>query len=238
MFHRRLTKGDTVWYHETMYPLLQGYDSVEMDVDLEIGGTDQEFNMLIGRELLKKMKGKEKYVLTTPMIMGTDGKQMSKTSGNCVWLGDMYGKLLSIPDTQIISYMSNVTDIPLDEIGETEKNLQNGRFNPLDAKKKLALAVVTQLHSEGDAKKAQAYFEKTFQEGKLPVKGLEVRVENKINVIDAAAVSAGSKSEAKRLLTQNALDVNGKTITDPKEYLQVGDILKVGKKDFVKIVEK
>src|SRR3989344_9353418 len=88
MFQKRLDSGDTVWYHETMYPLLQGYDSVAMDVDLEIGGTDQEFNMLIGRELQRKMNNREKFVLTTPMIMGTDGKQMSKSSGNCIWLND------------------------------------------------------------------------------------------------------------------------------------------------------
>ncbi|TSC56848.1 MAG: tyrosyl-tRNA synthetase [Parcubacteria group bacterium Greene0416_39] len=102
MFQRRIGQGDTVWYHETMYPLLQGYDSVVMDVDLEIGGTDQEFNMLIGRELQRKMKNREKYVLTYPMIMGTDGKQMSKTTGNCVWLDDtaqdMFGKIMSMPD--------------------------------------------------------------------------------------------------------------------------------------------
>ena len=93
-FQRRIDAGNTVWYHETMYPLLQGYDSVAMDVDLEIGGSDQEFNMLIGRELLRKMKNKEKYVLTTPMILGTDGQQMSKTTGNCVWLDDTSGDML------------------------------------------------------------------------------------------------------------------------------------------------
>jgi len=115
MFQERLERGDTVWANETLYPLLQGYDSVVMDVDLEIGGTDQTFNMLIGRELLRKMRGKEKYVLTVPMILGTDGKQMSKTSGNCVWLDDepaeMYGKLMSLPDEQINSYLDSVTDI-------------------------------------------------------------------------------------------------------------------------------
>ncbi|MCR4263632.1 MAG: tyrosine--tRNA ligase, partial [Candidatus Roizmanbacteria bacterium] len=96
-FQKRIERGDTVWSHETLYPLLQGYDSVAMDVDLEIGGTDQTFNMLVGRELMQKMRGKEKFVLTTPMILGTDGQQMSKSTGNCVWLDDspqdMYGKI-------------------------------------------------------------------------------------------------------------------------------------------------
>src|SRR3990170_9086354 len=98
MFQERLKRGDTVWAHETLYPLLQGYDSVALDVDLEIGGTDQEFNMLIGRELQHKMKGRDKFVLTVPMILGTDGGQMSKTTGNCIWLDDtpedMFGKIM------------------------------------------------------------------------------------------------------------------------------------------------
>src|SRR3990167_4748369 len=117
MFTRRINSGDTVWYHETMYPLLQGYDSVVMEVDLEIGGTDQEFNMLIGRELQRKMNNREKFVLTVPMILGTDGGQMSKTTGNCVWLDDtaieMFGKIMSLPDSQILPYLELVTDIPL-----------------------------------------------------------------------------------------------------------------------------
>lgn len=124
-FTRRIKAGDTVWYHETMYPLLQGYDSVVMDVDLEVGGTDQEFNMLVGRELQKKMNNREKWVLTTPMIVGTDGRQMSKTSGNCVWLDDepseMFGKLMRLPDEHMWSYLELVTDVPMDEI----KNLES-----------------------------------------------------------------------------------------------------------------
>ena len=109
MFQRRLKKGDTVWTHEILYPLLQGYDSVALNVDLEIGGTDQTFNMLIGRELLKKMKNKEKFVLTFPLILGIDGQPMSKTKGNCVWIEDspeeMFGKLMSIPDSLIGDYL-------------------------------------------------------------------------------------------------------------------------------------
>jgi tyrosyl-tRNA synthetase len=242
MFQRRLDRGDTVWYHETMYPLLQGYDSVEMDVDLEIGGTDQEFNMLVGRELMKKMKNKNKYILTTPMIMGIDGNQMSKSTGNCVWLddlpNDMYGKLLSIPDTQIITYMTLATDLSMEEIGETEKNLQNDSINPLDAKKRLADAVVTQLHSKSDANIAREHFESTFQKGKLPKETLVIEVDDKINIIDAVAKVTGSRSVAKRLLSQNALDKNGVVVTTPNEQLLNGDILKIGKKDFVRVVKK
>ena len=106
MFQERIKKGDTVWLHETLYPLLQGYDSVALDTDLEIGGTDQVFNMLVGRELQRKMRNREKFVLTCPMLLGIDGKQMSKSSGNCVWLEDspdqMFGKIMSAPDSLII----------------------------------------------------------------------------------------------------------------------------------------
>ncbi len=141
MFQRRMERGDTVWYHETMYPLLQGYDSVVMDVDLEIGGTDQEFNMLVGRELQAKINNREKYVLTVPMISGLDGKQMSKTSDNCVWLSDsaddMFAKIMSVLDSQIVSYMELVTDVPMSRVNEVKKMLNENKIHPMEAKKKI-----------------------------------------------------------------------------------------------------
>jgi tyrosyl-tRNA synthetase len=236
MFQRRLKQGDTVWYHETMYPLLQGYDSVVMDVDLEIGGTDQEFNMLIGRELLHKFKSKEKFVLTTPMILGTNGKQMSKTARNCIWLDErpqeMYTKLMSLVDNQIVTYMKTVTNISMDRIGEVEKSLKDKSLHPIDAKKELALTVVTELHSENKAKEAQDYFEKTFQKGELP--DVEKTVSDKV-LVNAVASVVGSKSKAKRLLPQKAIEVNGKVIEDPNYELKGGEIIRVGKKKFVKV---
>src|SRR3990167_7788256 len=115
MFQERTKRGQTVWTHETLYPLFQGYDSVAMDVDLEIGGTDQTFNMLIGREPQKKMNKREKFVLITPLISGTDGKPMSKSSGNCIWLDDsaseMFGKIMSMADIQIEEYWQMLTDL-------------------------------------------------------------------------------------------------------------------------------
>jgi tyrosyl-tRNA synthetase len=229
MFQRRINAGDTVWYHETMYPILQGYDSVVLDVDLEIGGTDQEFNMLIGRELMKKIKNKEKYVLATPMIMGTD----------CVWLDDkpkdMFGKLMSLPDDQIVPYMKLVTDLPMEEIGETEKNLSQGSMNPLEAKKKLALAVVTQLHSKVDAEKARDNFEKTFSKGQPEFKEIPLVDGSLLGTITFAAKV--SSTEAKRLLSQKAVDVDGVTIVNPKFSLKGGEEIKIGKKIFVKTVK-
>lgn len=237
MFQRRLEKGDTIWYHETMYPLLQGYDSVAMDVDLEIGGTDQEFNMLIGRELQRKMKNKEKFVLTTPMIVGTDGKQMSKSSGNCVWLNDtpndMYTKLMELHDEHIITYMTLVSSMTVERISEIESKLKEGSMHPIDAKKELAIAVVAELHSVNDAKSAQNFFEKTFQEGD-PDFTDTIALKN--NLLDTIAQKFSSKSETKRLIDQNAVTVDGHIISDPKFTLKGGENLKVGKKLFVKVV--
>ncbi|MFH1244506.1 MAG: tyrosine--tRNA ligase, partial [bacterium] len=142
-FTRRIEKGDPVWYHETMYPLLQGYDSVVMDVDLEIGGTDQEFNMLVGRELQHKMHNREKFVLTTPMIPGTDGKKMSKSAGNCIYLddkpADIYTKLMAIQDDLIPTYFELLTDLTMEEIETLDP------AKPVENKKRLAYDLTRQL---------------------------------------------------------------------------------------------
>lgn len=226
MFHTRLAKGETVWYHETMYPLLQGYDSVVMDVDLEIGGTDQEFNMLIGRELQKKINKKEKYVMTLPLILGTDGKQMSKSSGNCIWLDDtsddMFGKLMSISDEQIKPYLEALTELPL-EIMTKE--------GPLSAKKKLAYDVVFQIHGEKNAMEAQEKFEKTFQE-KKPDYETKIRLEKNLAQTITPFTTLASISDAKRYISQGAVDVNGKTITDPTYQPKIGDKIKIGTTTF------
>lgn len=229
MFQERIRRGDTIWTHETLYPLFQGYDSVVMDVDLEIGGTDQTFNMLIGRELQKKMRGREKYVLTTPLILGTDGKPMSKTSGNCIWLGDssqdMYGKVMSTADTQIPEYWTNLTD--LDPAKLT-------KLAPLEAKKELAYEIVRIYHDQDAAQKAQEEFESVHQRGEAPTEtGLTIKPN--ISLIDAVTNLVASKSQAKRLLDQGAVEIDGKVEKDGKVKLKKGQILKVGKKTFAKV---
>lgn len=230
MFQKRIEAYETVWTHELLYPLLQGYDSVYLDVDLEIGGTDQTFNMLIGRELQKKMKGREKYVLTTPLILGTDGQTMSKSSGNCIWLDDsaqdMYGKIMSMADNQIEEYWTNLTDKPQEKI----KSLK-----PFDAKKELAREIVKIYHSQEEAQSAQQNFENTVQKGQIPTEILEIKVKEGITLSDFVATQVESKSEAKRLIDQKAIEVNGQTITDPKSPVQSGQVIKIGKKKFVKI---
>ncbi|MBI4029237.1 MAG: tyrosine--tRNA ligase [Candidatus Blackburnbacteria bacterium] len=242
MFQRRLDQGDTVWYHETMYPLLQGYDSVVMDVDLEVGGTDQEFNMLVGRELMRKMKNREKFVLTTPMILGTDGNQMSKSTGNCVWLDDtstdMFGKLMSIPDEQIIPYLTNVTDLPMEKVRETEKGLKSGSVHPMEAKKMLGFEVVRQFHGEAKAIDTQKEFEETFQKGGAPENVETYNTNNQtVSLLDVLTETGvvKSKSDARRLLEQNALEWNGEKVKTTELEIGNGGTLRVGKHRFLRI---
>jgi tyrosyl-tRNA synthetase len=239
-FRRRIKKGDTVWMHEVLYPLLQGYDSVHLGVDLEIGGTDQIFNILIGRELEKKMKNKEKFVLTFPMITGIDGKPMSKTSGNCVWIEDspneMYGKIMSIPDDLIFSYFELLTDVSLSEIAEFKKS----GVNPKELKEKLAKEIVKIYHGGEAAQKAAAEFERIFKEKKAPSKIPTVKIKkNKISILDLLVEIklAGSKTEARRLITQKGVKINGEIKNDWKAVIAVkkGMIIQVGRRKFAKL---
>jgi len=238
-FKKRLEKGDTVWYHETMYPLLQGYDSVHMNVDLELGGTDQTFNMLVGRELQKKMNKKEKFVLTGKMIMGTDNKKMSKTSSNCIWLtdssSDMFGKLMRVQDQLIPDYFEFFTDKPMAEIKQLEKDLKADKTNPMDEKKKLALNITAQFHGQKKAQAAQTHFEQTFQQQKPKYK-TEISLQS--TLAGTISETVGSTSQAKRLIKQGAVDVNEVTISNPNQTLKSGATIKIGKKTFLKVKKK
>lgn len=246
-FQRRLDKGDTVWFHETMYPLLQGYDSVAMDVDLEIGGTDQEFNMLVGRELQRKMNNREKFVLTVPLIAGVDGEPMSKTRSNGVWLTDtpedMYGKLMAINDRLIVSYFELLTDIPLEEI----ENLPN---DPLANKKRLAFDITRQIHGQNKALEAQKNFEHIVQQRQTP-ENLKIRISSLSPNVDQKffdivkthlELEKGrgfqSNGQIKRVIEQGGVELDGKTIKDPQKILILEPnttyTLKFGKRLFIK----
>lgn len=244
MFQKRIEKGGTVWTHEFLYPLLQGYDSVALKTDLEIGGTDQVFNMLIGRELVAKMLNKEKFVLTCPMILGTDGKQMSKTSGNCVWLEDspeeMFGKIMSIPDELIISYFETLTDFSQEQIDIYKKQLLEKRINPVKLKKELAFEIVKIYHSSKLAQQAKDNFDRVFKEKKTPLKVPVIKISpQRIYLSDLLVKSklVSSKSEAKRLIFQKGVKIDGKIKNDWKEIIQTkkGMVIQIGKRKFVKL---
>lgn len=233
MFVKRKSDGKPIYLNEFLYPLLQGYDSVVMEVDLEVGGTDQTFNMLMGRHLTKVLKNKEKYVLTVPLLLGTDGQKMSKSINNSIALeddpSDMYGKIMSIGDLLIESYWQSLTDLPSEEL----TNLK-----PLDAKKKLAFEIVKIYHSEQDAQKAQSQFESVFQKRQMPEEAKEVKVsKSKWKIVDFLVENrlVESKSAAKRLVDQNAIEIDSQTVKDPEVELKNGQVVKIGKRKFVKI---
>ncbi len=243
LFQRRLEKNNPIGLNEFLYPLAQGYDSVHLNVDLEIGGTDQTFNMLVGRTLQKIYHHKEKYVLTLPLIPGLDGRKMSKTYGNTVNITDkpneMYGKLMSLHDDLVIQYFELCTLVPLQSIKSWKKKLK-----PMDLKKRLSFEIVKMYHGEEEAKKAQVDFEQVFQKGKLPLHHIlvyEIKKEEagKINIIDILTQSGlvNSRSESKRLITQGGIDIDGKTITSFTSDIKLkeGTIIRVGKKNFLKI---
>ncbi len=235
MFQKRVSEGKDLYLSEFLYPLMQGYDSVAMDVDLEVGGSDQMFNMMMGRTLMKKITGKEKYVLTTKLLVDAEGMKVGKTAGNALFLDStpekFYGGIMSFPDEVIALSFELLTEIPLDGIEEKIKQ------NPMAEKKHLAFEVVKLLWGETSAQKAQEEFENTFQKKEAPE--LEVKTIKSTKLEDALVElnMAGSKNEAKRLIQQGAVDVDEQKILDSNYILSENkDILiKVGKTKFVKI---
>ncbi|MEN8253175.1 MAG: tyrosine--tRNA ligase [Patescibacteria group bacterium] len=248
MFRERLKAGKPIHGHEIIYPLIQGYDSTVMDVDLEIGGTDQTFNMMMGRTLQKAYNNKEKWVLTTPIINGTDGRKMSKSFNNYVALtddpNDMYGKLMSISDDQIISYFELLTDIDLSKIAEMKKAMSNGE-NPMDFKKQLAFEITKMYHDKQHATEAQIHFEVTTQKKKTPKDISTFLLEpaiNKILGILSVCMPWESKSNLRRLVEQGAVQLMPQEIRimDQNQIIKIDkeQIFKVGKRNFFRVKYK
>lgn len=241
MFAKRMAEEAPISVTEFMYPLMVGYDSVMLDVDVELGGNDQLFNMLAGRTLQTAFGKRDKFVLTTKLIEGTDGRKMSKSYNNCVYLTDapaeMYGKLLSMPDNLIPLYMECCTDMPMTEVAAAEKALKDGIENPKNLKMRLAREIVTMYHSAADAKAAEEAFENIFKNKGVPEDMPEYKAKKGEPLIDAlvASGSCASKSEARRLIEQGGIKVNDKAVTDVNAKAEEG-IVKVGKRKFVKVV--
>lgn len=243
LIRKRLDEHKTVRLDETEYPIMQGYDSYFMDTDLQIGGTDQTFNMQAGRTLQKKLRNKESFILATEFLMGTDGRKMSKSWGNAIWLDDnahdMFAKVMAISDDLIIQYFTLVTRISNEKIAEFEQRLKIE--NPIDIKKELALTIVSSLYNEDAAKEAGDFFEKTVQKRELPdeIPTLEINVNEHITVSDllVKANLAPSKSEAKRLVEQGGVEVNSEVIKSPTQEIIPEDnmVIRVGKRNFVRI---
>lgn len=239
MFEKRLKAGEEVSMTEFMYPLMVGYDSVVLDVDMELGGTDQEFNMLAGRTMQKNAGKREKFIMTMKLLEGTDGRKMSKTYDNCIYLSDsakdMYGKTLSIKDDLITTYMECATDIPMDEIAKVEKEMKKGA-NPKDFKMRLARELVTMYHSAKEADAAEEEFANIFKKGGVPDDMPEVKAEKGELLIDllVRAKIVTSKSEARRLIEQKAVTMNDVLVNAFDVKAEAG-VTKVGKRKFLKI---
>jgi tyrosyl-tRNA synthetase len=246
-FKKRFESNLPISIHELIYPLFQAYDSVALEADIELGGTDQLFNLLIGRHIQKEYGQEPQVIITLPILEGLDGVQkMSKSLGNYVGIMEppfeMYGKLMSIPDSLMWKYYELLTDIPLEEINRMKEGVEKGSEHPKEVKKRLARYIVTQFHSEEDALKAEEEFERVFSKRELPKEApvFEVKA-GKLwlpgFLRDKGIIKSGS--EARRLISQRAIDLNKKTITQEEIQLEPGEyILKIGKKRFVKLVVK
>ncbi len=243
LYQERIKSGETLNFREALYPLLQGYDSVAMKVDLELGGTDQTFNMLAGRQLVKAMQGREKFVMTVPLLADAKGVKIGKTEGNVIGITDppneFFGKIMALDDDAIIPCFILLTDTPMEEIDLMKKKMGAGE-NPMVFKKQLACKLTKQFNSEKDAQAAQANFEQTFQARKMPTDVAEFTTSQTDwdpSKLLVEAKLASSKSDAKRLIEQNAVELNNSLIPHPSSLITVtnGDIIKVGKKNFIRI---
>ncbi len=242
MFEKRIAEGKPVHLHEFMYPLMQGYDSVAMDVDLEVGGNDQTFNMLAGRTLMKEMKDKEKFVLITKLLTDPTGIKMGKTEGNMITLADapedMYGKVMSWSDGMIAPGFELCTDVPEKEIKEMSKAMEKGE-NPMKFKRLLAKTVVANFISQEAAAKAEGYFATVHQKHEAPEDMPTLKLTaHRSSLLDALVQSklVSSKSEARRQIEQGAVKIDGEIVTDLKAEAGAGSVIQKGKRHFVKLV--
>lgn len=235
---RRMKAGKRVSFHELLYPLMQGYDSVAVKADVELGGTDQRFNLLAGRTIQPLYKQEPQDILMTNLLEGTDGRKMSSSWGNVINItdeaNDMFGKVMSIADDLIIKYFEYATRLPMDEVKELESKLKSGT-NPRDIKKRLAEEIVTLYHGAKEAKAASAEWEKVFSNKEKPsqIEEVEVSSENIVDVLVETKL-APSKSEAKRLLEQNGVKVDDQIATETSK-VKSGNLIQVGKRKFVRI---
>jgi tyrosyl-tRNA synthetase len=239
-FQRRLKREKPIYLHEFLYPIAQAIDCVEMDVDLEVGGSDQTFNMLAGRTLMKAVKNKEKFVLTTKLLVDKHGNKVGKTKGNAIFLNtkpkDMFGKIMSYPDEIVAPAFELLTDLDLKQIKTLIKQL-----DPLSLKKRLAFEVVKVNYGEQKASQSQQEFERVFKRKEVPQEIETAKLKKgewSITELLTTSKLACSKSEAKRLVDQKGVKINKRIVEDwrKKIVIKKGDIIQVGRKRFVKII--
>jgi tyrosyl-tRNA synthetase len=246
-FAERREKGDAIWVHEFLYALMQGYDAVALETDIQIGGTDQLFNLLAGRKLQEAFGQKPQVCLTFPILVGTDGTlRMSKSTGNYVGVDeppeDKYGKTMSIPDSAMRNWFELVTRWKPERIDALFQAMERGEVHPMDAKKQLAWEIVSIFDGDEAADRAAAHFKRVHQRRKLPQDMPERYLTAPENVVDiiAGANLARSKSQARRLVQQGAVRTDGEKVTDIRADIELDDgeevVLQVGKRRFIRLI--
>ncbi|MCX6745843.1 MAG: tyrosine--tRNA ligase [Candidatus Parcubacteria bacterium] len=253
MFEKRIEEGKPIYVHEFMYPLLQGYDCVAMDVDMEIGGSDQTFNMLVGRDLMKDLKKKEKFVLTIKLLTDPTGKKMGKTEGNMITLDDsaqeMFGKVMSWSDQMIAIGFEICTDLPMSEIEDMKKKMKEGA-NPRDFKRQLAREIVKIYRNEKAANEAQENFIKVFSNKEAPEEVKSYKVSAKggsasggkskklLEILEETGL-VSSKSEARRVIEQGGVKIDNEIVKDVNFNLTSGEhLIQKGKRFFARVIVK
>jgi tyrosyl-tRNA synthetase len=246
-FAKRYEEGSPISITELLYSLLQAYDSVAIQADVEIGGTDQLFNLLVGRDIMREYGLEPQDILTVPLLVGTDGHlKMSKSYGNYIAVNDppeeMFGKIMSIPDHVLGDYFRLLTDIPDKEIDRMIVEMRAGRLNPRDAKEHLAFVIVSDLHSPEAAEQAREHFHRVHRLREIPEQIPEVPVPRRARVLDYVVLAgfARSNNEARRLVHQGGVRLDGRRLDDPEEMLELHEpvVLQVGKRRFARLLPR
>ena len=249
-FKNRIDGGQPVYVHEFMYGLMQGYDAVALEADVQLGGTDQTFNIMCGRTLQERQEQSPQVAVLTPILVGTDGHlRMSKSTGNYIGIDEppntQYGKAMSIPDDAIVRFFDHGTNVADDEVDRIETDLQSGAVKPMDAKRRLARAIVTEWHGDAAAQEAEEQWTRTFSQRNAPddipdaaiefggADSIEIALPVLLHDIGAAA----SRAEAKRLVSQGAVRVDDEVVKDQSTQISNGAVLRVGRRKWYRIVQ-
>ncbi len=248
-FSNRLKNQMPIAMHELLYPLVQGYDSVALEADVELGGTDQKFNLLVGRDLQREYGQESQIVMTMPLLEGTDGVQkMSKSLGNYIGIndapGDQFGKVMSISDDMMFRYYELVTDLPMSELATLRASVASGTVHPMEAKKSLAVRIITDYHGADAASAARLEFERVFSKREIPedieTRELPVGPPMRLSKLLASVQLAPSVAEAQRLIESGAVHLNDERITNVKAEVDLAKpaeyLFKVGKRRFLRVI--
>ena len=241
-FQKRYKSGEPIGMHEFMYPIMQGFDSVNMNADIELGGTDQKFNLLVGRDLLRQYGKEAQVAITMPIIEGLDGVQkMSKSLGNYVGISespkDMFGKLMSISDELMFRYYTLLSDMSLKDIEKMKQDIETGDFHPMTAKKNLAKEIVSRYHGTKAGVEAEEEFVRVFSNKNVPTDIQEYKIQGCFLDIILALNFASSKSEARRLAEQGGIHFENEKVYDLTTAPEHEGILKVSKRKFAKLIK-